>query len=84
MKVPELEPLLLKVRPNPLRAMRMLDRQHPSLRAISAESRDNLEHSTHPISFRVGYVYQGKMDKTTITFTLNDQGDWMPDNQPLP
>jgi len=77
--IPAAEPLLLRVRPNPLRAMRVLERSYPQVRAISAESRDDPEELYLPISFRVGYIDEVKMNEVTITFAKDWQGDWNPD-----
>lgn len=76
---PDAEPLLLRVRPNSLRAMRVFERQYPHLRAISTECRDDAEGINPPISFRIGYVDNGKMDEFTMTFARNWRGNWTPD-----
>ena len=80
---PAAEPLLLKVRPNPYRSMRVFECKYPTLRAISAESRNASEDDDQPIVFRIGYINRGKMAEFEISFAKDELGDWKP-SPPLP
>jgi HEAT repeat protein len=80
---PSTESVLLKIRPNSDRAIRIFERQYPSVRAMSAESRDLTGPHTQPISFRIGFIDSGKMGELHITFAKNGTGEWQP-TPPLP
>jgi hypothetical protein len=80
---PGSEPLLLKIRPNAMRAMHIFERQYQGARAISAESRDTTSHHSQPIRFRIGFIDGREMDGLQITFMKNGAGDWIP-TPPLP
>jgi len=80
---PQAEALLLRIRPNADRAMRIFDRKYSGIRAISAESQDELDGSILPIRFRVGFVDGGRMNAIEIVFARNNSGDWVP-TPPLP
>jgi len=45
---------------------------------MSAESRDTTSYYTQPISFRIGFIDNGKMGGLDITFTRSNTGDWVP------
>ncbi|MBT8041569.1 MAG: hypothetical protein KJN98_00200 [Pontiella sp.] len=80
---PKAESLLLKVRPNPDRAMRVFERQYAGVRAISAENRDTSNDYNEPTTFRLGYRDNGHAGEMIIIFVKDEQGDWKP-APPLP
>ncbi len=80
---PAAEPLLLKVRPNPDRAMRVFERKYPGARPISAETKDETGHYSQPVHFRLGYIRDGKVGEMEFTFMKDGSGDWIP-TPPLP
>jgi HEAT repeat protein len=73
---PAAEPVLLKVRPNTDRAIRIFERQYTGTRAMSAESRDLTGHYSQPISFRIGFIDDGKVGELNVTFVKDGFGDW--------
>lgn len=75
---PAAEPVLLKVRPNSDRAMRVFDRHYGTVRVMSAESRDASSEYTQPITFRLGYISGGRLIETPVTFARDGFGDWKP------
>jgi HEAT repeat protein len=75
---PAAEPLLLKVRPNPDRAMHVFERKYGGARAISAETKDATGIASQPIGFRLGYIDNGKVGEMEITFVKDGSGDWKP------
>jgi HEAT repeat protein len=75
---PAAEPVLLRIRPNTDRAIRVFERQYAGVRAMSAESRDTTAHHTQPITFRLGYIDGGKVGEMQMTFMKNAGGDWIP------
>jgi HEAT repeat protein len=76
---PAAEPILLKIRPNTDRAIRIFERQYPDVRVNLAESRDFTGQQTLPITFRVGYVDNSeKVGKTDLTFQKDSSGNWIP------
>lgn len=83
MDEPRAEPLLLKIRPNPDRALRVFDRKYPDIRPISAETKEHTGDLTQPITFRIGYIARGRIAEFIITFALDDAGHWVP-SPPLP
>ncbi len=78
MDAPEAEPLLLKVRPNSDRAMRVFERKYPGVRPMSAETKDETGHHTQPVTFRLGYIDNGRVGELMVTFASNGDGDWKP------
>jgi HEAT repeat protein len=83
MDAPESEPLLLKVRPNPDRAMRVFERKYTGVRPMSSETEDTTKHHTQPVTFRLGYIDNGQVGELYVTFAKNGDGDWIP-SPPLP
>ena len=83
---PSAEPLLLRVRPNSERAMRVFNRKFTAYRAISAETKDVEDSSEEPITFMLGYIDRGRVAKMPVTFVKGPDGNWHPDpplgNQP--
>ncbi|VGO20364.1 HEAT repeat domain-containing protein [Pontiella sulfatireligans] len=80
---PEAEPVLLKVRPNADRAMRVFERKYPSVNVLSAENRDTSADYTLPTTFRLGYIADAQLVETPVTFAKDGFGDWKP-SPPLP
>jgi len=78
MDAPQAEPLLLKIRPNPDRALQVFDRKYSDIRPISAETTENTGDLTQPITFRIGYIDRGRIAEFIITFALDDAGHWVP------
>ena len=83
MDEPTAEPLLLKIRPNPDRAMQVFARQYPDIRPISAETKDETGDLSQPVTFRIGYIDKGRIAELIVTFMPNGEGDWIP-APPLP
>ena len=75
---PSSEPLLLKVRPNSERAMRVFNRKYPDHRALSAETKLATGDYNQPITFRLGYIDNGRVAEMPVTFTKDGNGDWKP------
>jgi HEAT repeat protein len=80
---PTAEPVLLKVRPNADRAMRVFERKYAEVRVMSADSRNASSDYTQPITFYLGYISGARLIETPVTFTRNESGDWKP-TPPLP
>lgn len=83
MDEPAAEPMLLKIRPNPDRAMRIFARQYVGIRPISAETKDETGDVSQPVNFRIGYIEKGRIGELTVTFMPNGEGNWVP-TPPLP
>ena len=83
MDSPEAESLLLKVRPNSDRAMRIFERKYQGVRPMSAETKDTTGHPTQPVTFRLGYIDGAKVGELMVTFGQDGMGDWKP-VPPLP
>ncbi|MDF7798422.1 HEAT repeat domain-containing protein [Pontiellaceae bacterium B1224] len=83
MDEPEAEPLLLKIRPNPDRAMRVFERKYPGIRPMSSETKDTTRNLLLPIDFRLGYINKGRVGELMVTFMKNEEGNWVP-SPPLP
>jgi HEAT repeat protein len=83
MDEPQAEPLLLKIRPNPDRAMRVFERKYPGIRPMSAETKDDTGHPSQPVSFRLGYIDGARVGELIVTFMVNADGNWEP-APPLP
>ncbi len=75
---PSAEPVLLKIRPNTDRAIRIFERQYTGVRAMSAESNDATSHPSQPIAFRIGFIEAEKMGELHVTFSKGSNGDWVP------
>jgi HEAT repeat protein len=75
---PKSEPILLKVRPNSDRAMRVFERKYSEVKVLSAESRDDDLNYANPITFRLGYIVGPSLIETPVTFSKDDSGDWVP------
>ncbi|MEI6892344.1 MAG: HEAT repeat domain-containing protein [Pontiella sp.] len=75
---PAAEPLLLKIRPNPDRAMRIFERQYPGIRPMSSETKDATVQHTQPITFRLGYIEGARVGELMITFQPDAEGNWIP------
>lgn len=75
---PSGEPLLLKIRPNPDRAMHVFERLNPGTRAMSADTKDDTGHYSQPIAFDIGYIVDGRVDREEIKFMKDGSGDWKP------
>ncbi|MDF7806162.1 HEAT repeat domain-containing protein [Pontiellaceae bacterium B12219] len=80
---PEAEPLLLRIRPNPDRAMIVFERQYPGVRPISSETKDDSSLQTQPVTFRLGFIDKGRVGELMITFQADANGNWVP-NPALP
>jgi HEAT repeat protein len=80
---PEAEPLLLRIRPNPDRAMIVFERQYPGVRPISSETSDDSSQPTLPITFRLGFIDKGRVGELLVTFQADADGNWVP-NPALP
>ncbi len=78
MEAPEAEPLLLKIRPSPDRAMHVFEHKYSGIRPISAETKDETGHLSQPVKFRLGYLDKGRVGELMITFAKNGDGDWKP------
>ena len=78
MDEPAAEPLLLKIRPNPDRAMRVFERKYPGIRPMSSETKDSTGHPTQPVTFRLGYIEGARVGELLITFMPNAEGNWIP------
>ncbi len=83
MNEPEAEPLLLKIRPNADRAMHVFDRKYADIRPVSAETKDTSTEPDQPVNFRIGFIDRGRIGELIVTFTMNAEGNWIP-NPPLP
>jgi len=75
---PEAEVLLLKIRPNSYRAMRVFDRKYSGLHAKSASTQDGLDGQSKTITFRIGYLDGANIFEQVISFKKNEQNDWVP------
>lgn len=80
---PGSEPLLLKIRPNADRAMRIFERKYQGVRAMSAESRNTKDDPALPITFRLGFITGGTVGELPVCFAKDENGDWVP-TPPLP
>ncbi len=80
---PSAESLLLKVRPNSDRAMRVFERQYAGVRPMSAENRDSHNDYDQPTVYRIGYIDNGGVGEMIIIFAKDELGDWKP-APPLP
>lgn len=78
MDEPAAEPLLLKIRPNPDRAMRVFERQYPGVRPMSSETKDSTGHYTQPVTFRLGYIEGARVGELMVTFMSDGEGNWIP------
>ncbi|MDF7826150.1 HEAT repeat domain-containing protein [Pontiellaceae bacterium B12227] len=78
MDEPAAEPLLLKIRPNPDRAMRVFERQYPGVRPMSAETKDSTGHASQPVTFRLGYIEGARVGELLVTFMVDGSGNWVP------
>ena len=83
MDEPAAEPLLLRIRPNPDRAMRVFERKYPGIRPMSSETKDTTGHHSQPINFRLGYIDNGRIGELMVTFMKDGEGNWVP-IPPLP
>ncbi|QBG46024.1 HEAT repeat domain-containing protein [Verrucomicrobia bacterium S94] len=84
MDEPVAEPLLLKIRPNPDRAMRVFARKYEGIRPISAETKNDVDDPSQPVHFRIGYINNsGRIGDMMVTFMSDEEGDWVP-TPPLP
>ncbi|MEE9369643.1 MAG: HEAT repeat domain-containing protein [Pontiella sp.] len=83
MEAPESEPLLLKIRPSAERAMHVFEHKYTGVRPIGAETTDETGHYTQPLTFRLGYIDNGRVGKLMVTFSKDGAGDWKP-TPPLP
>ncbi len=81
MDSPDAESLLLKVRPNSRRAMRVFERNYVGVRPVSAETEDGVGDSTRPVIFLLGYIFNGKINEMMVTFKKDEQGNWKPSPQ---
>jgi len=75
---PEAEVLLLKIRPNSYRAMRVFDRKYSGLHAKSAYTQDGLDGQSKTITFRIGYLDGANIFEQVISFKKNKKNDWVP------
>lgn len=75
---PAAEPVLLKVRPNADRAMRVFERKYSEVRIMSAESRNASADYMQPITFHLGYISGPRLIETPVTFARDGFGDWKP------
>ena len=78
MDEPAAEPLLLKIRPNPDRAMRVFERKYPGIRPMSSETKDSTGHPTQPVTFRLGYIEGARVGELMVTFMPDGEGNWIP------
>jgi HEAT repeat protein len=78
MDEPSAEPLLLKIRPNPDRAMRLFERKNQGVRPMRAETKDTTGHRTQPITFRLGYIDNARIGELMVTFMPDSDGNWIP------
>lgn len=75
---PTAEPILLKIRPNPDRAMQVFARQYEGIRPVSAETKDETGDQSQPVRFRIGYIDRGRIGEMMVTFMPDGNGDWLP------
>ncbi len=74
---PAAEPVLLKVRPNADRAMRIFARKY-GIKVLSAENREAATDAPLPVTFRLGYIAGPRLIETPVTFAKDSNGDWTP------
>ncbi|MDZ8119263.1 HEAT repeat domain-containing protein [Pontiella agarivorans] len=80
---PAAEPLLMKIRPNPDRALRVFSRQYDTIRPVSAETEDESGDVSQPVRFRIGYINGSRIGEMIVTFMPDRDQNWVP-NPPLP
>ncbi|MDF7826149.1 HEAT repeat domain-containing protein [Pontiellaceae bacterium B12227] len=79
---PEVDTLLLKIRPNPAEAVRTLERKFPGTRVSNIPlPPPNKVIPAEP--FRLKYIVNGRTRELKVVFRPNEDGDWVP-NPPLP
>ncbi|MCK4563666.1 MAG: HEAT repeat domain-containing protein [Verrucomicrobia bacterium] len=75
---PAAEAILLKIRPDTHRAIRIFERQYPGCRITDTRSKNTQAGYSRPIAFQLDYHRDGKAGKLVIIFRKNDKGDWVP------
>ncbi len=80
---PVSEPLLLKIRPNTTRALRIFNRKYQGVRTTGIANFGDPDDPSRTALFRIGFVDGKKRGSLQVTFSKNDTGNWIP-TPPLP
>ncbi len=75
---PAAEAILLKVRPDTDRAIRIFERQYPGCRITGTRSKNAQADYSRPVAFQLDYHRDGKAGRQVIVFRKNDKSDWVP------
>ncbi len=80
---PAVEPLLVKIRPNDVRAIQVFEKQYPGVRVSIIPMQYEIDPAIKAQPFRLSYLKDGKTKELKVVFRPNEGGEWMPE-PPLP
>lgn len=80
---PAIEPLLVKVRPNDIRAIQVFEEKYPDIRVSIIPMRYEIDPAIKAQPFRLKYIVGGKTKELKVVFRPNETGEWVP-TPPLP